>query len=96
MWKKKSHLQRCPDWSWITHYRGFYNPWNYRRRPRGRHQWVSQFQLDAMESRESGITCSVRPRSPFELPSAWDDVKHSQYYFKSWKDVTKKRKQWEK
>lgn len=37
----------------------------------------------------------VRPsRSGFYLPTAWDDITRSRIKSKSWKDCTKKRKQW--
>lgn len=37
----------------------------------------------------------VRPsRKGFHLPNAWDDITRSRIKSKSWKDCTKKRKQW--
>ena len=98
MWKKKAHLAPWPeDWFYFTDsYRGFYHFHHYFRDPKGRRQWIGQLIIDRIDGRSEGYDCHVRPRTKCYLPDDWEDLNYSIPNPKSWKDVTRKRKQWEK
>lgn len=95
MHKLKTHYYKVDpaDWWWNNNYAGFRFKWGWFRYPKGRHHWVSIREIDLLD--EDGLGCTVRPRDPWKLPDCYEDRPFSRGRLKSWKDVTKKRKQWE-
>ncbi len=94
MFKIKKHYRAKPQsWFWGKP-NSYYLEWTYFRHPIGRRQWVSQCEIDSID--EDGMGCSPRTRDRLKLPDAYDDIGRSRgFYVKCWKDLTRKKKQWE-
>lgn len=99
MYEKK--FFRVPDYEWAPRaaleygYPG--DMWYHaiRHEITGRRAWKSQIEADAIEERDHGVRCRPRPRTTAKLPDSWCDVRISRgFWVKSWKDKTKKKRQW--
>lgn len=103
MWKIKK-FRRVPDYDYVRvpvaaaehgypgdgWYHGF------RHEVRGRRAWVSQREMDSIDSLEHSVYCTLRARDVRRLPDSWDDLPLSRgFWIRSWKDKTKRKKQWE-
>jgi hypothetical protein len=92
VWKKKSNYV-FPTWDWAPD--ECLVPRGYFRWFRDNHRWKATIEGDEIEAKDTGIKCTVRTRGDF--PQLWDDLYVSRgYYVRSWKDRTKRRKQWDK
>lgn len=88
----KKYLRK-PWWDWAPP--NSLCPMGVYRGLKSRKQWLSTVEIDAIDSRDTLVYCTLRARDCRKMPDPWDDLSHSRgYYVRCWKDQYKKKRQW--